>query len=91
MKRCEYKVPGGKLICAKAETKNNKITFLQFTGDFFLLPETDLEDLERLLMGTSTDPDEITEKIVGFLKERKTVIAGAKPEDFAHVLKEAIK
>jgi lipoate-protein ligase A len=91
MKRCEYKVPGGKLICAKAETQDNKITFLQFTGDFFLQPETDLEDLERHLIGTSTDPKEITQKIVDFLNKRKTIIAGAKPEDFAHVLNTALK
>ncbi len=91
MKRCEYKVPGGKLICAKAETKNNKITFLQFTGDFFLLPETDLEDLERHLIGAKTDSEELKGKIVKFLTDRKTVIAGAKPEDFAHVLNEALK
>jgi len=91
MKRFEYKVPGGKLLCAKAETKNDKITFLQFTGDFFLLPETDLEDLENMLIGISTDSDVLTEKIVDFFRERKTVIAGAKPEDFAYVLNNALK
>jgi hypothetical protein len=91
MKKCEYKVPGGKLICAKVETQDNKITFLQFTGDFFLLPETDLEYLERNLLENSTNPNEINRKIVKFFKKRRTVIAGAKPEDFAHVLNMAIK
>jgi lipoate-protein ligase A len=42
MKRCEYKVPGGKLLCAKVEVENDRITWLQISGDFFLLPETDL-------------------------------------------------
>ena len=91
MKRYEYKVPGGKLICAKVQTKDNSILFLQFTGDFFLLPETDLEELEKHLIGTSTDPDNISEKIVSFLKKKETVIAGAKPEDFVHVLNNALK
>ena len=91
MKRYEYKVPGGKLLCAKVKTEDNKISFIQFTGDFFLLPETDLEDLENQLMGDRIDADKITEKIIGFFQERKTVIAGAKPEDFAYVLNNALK
>ena len=91
MKRYEYKVPGGKLLCAKVKTENNKISFIQFTGDFFLLPETDLEDLEKQLIGISTNPDTISKKIVSFFKDRKTVIAGAKSEDFAFVLNNALK
>jgi len=91
MKRFEYKVPGGKLLCAKVKTDENKISFIQFTGDFFLLPETDLEDLENQLIGANIDTEKITEKIVDFFNTRKTVIAGAKPEDFANVLKNALK
>ena len=91
MKRYEYKVPGGKLLCAKVETTDDKVSFIQFTGDFFLLPETDLEDLEIKLIGISTDSEVITEKIVNFFNERNTVIAGAKPEDFAYVLNNALK
>ena len=61
------------------------------TGDFFLLPETDLEELEKHLIGNTTDPDNISKKIVSFLKKKETVIAGAKPEDFVHVLNNALK
>ena len=91
MKRCDYKVPGGKLLCAKVETKDDTISFIQFTGDFFLLPETDVEDLERQLIGTKVDPVLIKEKIVSFFTKRKTVIAGAKPEDFAYTLNKALE
>jgi len=91
MKRCEYKVPGGKLLCAKVETQDDKISFLQFTGDFFLLPETDLETLEKKLIGQKTDSDGLMKTITGFFAEKKTTIAGAKPEDFAYVLNEALK
>ena len=91
MKRCEYKVPGGKLLCAKVETKDDKIAFLQFTGDFFLLPETDLETLEKKLIGQKTDPEGLKKTITSFFAEKKTTIAGAKPEDFAYVLNEALK
>lgn len=91
MKRSEYKVPGGKLLRAKVETKYHFIAFIQITGDFFLLPETDLEDLERQLVGMKADPESIKEKIVSFFISRKTVITGASPEDFAYVVETAIK
>ena len=90
MRRYEYKVPGGKLICSKVEIDKDVISFVQFTGDFFLLPETDLEDLENELIGVSIDSNVIAEKIVSFFGERKTVIAGAKPKDFAYVLNNAL-
>ena len=90
MKRYEFKVPGGKLVCAKVETLDNRIVFLQVTGDFFLLPETDLEDLEKQLHGVEADPEAIKNKVVCFFVERKTVIAGASPMDFAYVINKAI-
>jgi len=61
LKRFEYKVPGGKLLVAKVKTKDNHISFIQITGDFFLLPETDLEDLERKLVGIHATPEIIKE------------------------------
>ncbi len=90
MKRCEYKVPGGKLLCAKVEVEDGMIVWLQISGDFFLLPETDLEDLEGQLLGMETASESIKEKIVSFFNERKTTIVGASPEDFAHVINTAI-
>ena len=91
LKRYEYKVPGGKLLRAKIITKEDKIIFLQVTGDFFLLPETDLEKLETQLVGMSTNQDIVEEKIFTFFSEKKTIIAGATPKDFAHVIVSALK
>ena len=90
MKRCEYKVPGGKLICAKVEVEDGRIASLQISGDFFLLPETDLEDLEGQLLGMEIISESIKEKVSTFFEERKTTIVGASPEDFAHVINTAI-
>ena len=90
MKRCEYKVPGGKLLCAKVEVEDDRIIWLQISGDFFLLPETDLEDLEGQLLGMKIAPDLIKEKVVSFFMEKKTTIVGASAEDFAHVINTAI-
>lgn len=91
MKRFEYKVSGGKLLCARVKTKDNQISFIQITGDFFLLPETDLEELERKLIGIHATPEILKEKVVNFFNSRNTVITGASPEDFAYVIEAAIK
>ncbi len=90
MKRCEYKVPGGKLLCAKVEVDGGKISKIMISGDFFLLPETDLEDLETQLIGLSVDPEVIKGKVVGFFGERKTTLVGASADDFAHVINSVI-
>lgn len=90
MKRCEYKVPGGKLVRAKVEVEDGKIKKLQISGDFFLLPETDLEDLEGQLVGMETSPDLIKEKVVSFFTDRNTTLVGASAEDFAYVINTAI-
>ncbi len=90
MGRSEYKVPGGKLLRAKAEKEAGRISFLQVSGDFFMSPETDLEELEAELVGGPSDPDAVTKEITGFFRERGTVITGASPEDFARVVIEAL-
>lgn len=90
MKRFEFKVPGGKLIRAKVKIAGGKITKLQISGDFFLLPETDLEELEDQLIGIGVDPETITEKVNGFFEMKKTTIVGASPDNFAHVINSAI-
>jgi len=91
VKRFEYKVPGGKLIRVKLEVETGKIKFLQFTGDFFMQPETDLEELEVMLIGSSVDFATIESTIHGFFSKKKTVITGASPSDFAYVINNAVK
>ena len=91
MGRSEYKVPGGKLLRAKAEAEGGKIKFIQVTGDFFMTPETDLEDLEARLYGMSCDPEAVRGAVCDFFRERGTVITGASPEDFAHVIISALE
>lgn len=91
MGRSEYKVPGGKLLRAKAESKAGNITFIQVTGDFFMTPETDLEDLEELLLGAPSDPEAVREAVCSFFRDRETTITGASPEDFCRVIISALK
>jgi lipoate---protein ligase len=91
VKRFEYKVPGGKLLRAKVETAEGLISFIQITGDFFMEPETDLEKLEARLKGSPSEPDSVDSVVKSFFAEKKTVMAGACPEDFAYVVKQALK
>ena len=91
MGRSEYKVPGGKLLRAKAEAEAGKIKFLQVSGDFFMNPETDLEELEAELIGGPSDADVVKKTVKGFFEEKGTVITGASPGDFAKVITEALE
>ncbi len=91
MKRFEYKVPGGKLIRAKVEVDAGRITFLQLTGDFFMEPETDLEELETKLTGFKAEPEYVTATVLSFFTSHKTMIAGATPKDFAYVINQALR
>jgi len=89
--RSEYKVPGGKLLRAKAEAEAGRITFIQVTGDFFMTPETDLEELERRIRGGPADPEAVLEAVCSFFRERGTIITGASAEDFARVIISALE
>jgi len=91
VKKFEYKVPGGKLLRAKVEAEDGKIRFLQLTGDFFMEPETDLEELEVRLIGSRAEPALIEVAVKEFFAGKKTMIAGAAPADFAYVINQALK
>ena len=91
MKRFEYKVPGGKLLRVKLKVEDEKITFLQLTGDFFMEPETDLEELEVRLVGSKAEPVLIEATVKSFFSGRKTMIVGVSPSDFAYIINQALK
>jgi lipoate-protein ligase A len=90
MGKSEYKVPGGKLLRAKAEIEEGSIVFLQVTGDFFMNPETDLEQLERELIGSPVEYGKIRNTVEAFFSSRGTEITGASPEDFVIVIVKAL-
>jgi lipoate---protein ligase len=91
MKRFEYKVPGGKLIRVKLEIEDNIIRSIQLTGDFFMLPENDLEELETKLIGLQSNPQQIERTVIAFFTNKKTTIAGASSSDFAYVINQALR
>lgn len=51
----EYKVIGGKLVVADLEVHNDRIQAASISGDFFLEPDTALENINQALIGLSAD------------------------------------
>jgi lipoate-protein ligase A len=49
--RGEYKVPGGKLVAVDVETEGERLSSVAVSGDFFLEPDTALEDIDAALLG----------------------------------------
>ncbi|MDN3310816.1 lipoate--protein ligase family protein [Microbacterium oryzae] len=47
----EYKVPGGKLVVVDLEVEAGRISSFHLAGDFFLEPDTALEDINRAVTG----------------------------------------
>ena len=91
MSRAEYKVPGGKLIRVRVETETGRIRGIKFTGDFFLHPETDLEELERHLIGVEAEAEAVREMITKFFEKRGTILVGVSPGDFVKVVLKALR
>lgn len=55
-----YKVPGGKLVVVDLESTSNVISAASINGDFFLEPDSLLEDLNQALVGLSVNADHAT-------------------------------
>jgi lipoate-protein ligase A len=81
-----YKVPGGKLIKVKVESKDDCIQEITLLGDFFLHPEHVLDEIEESLLGIRLSKDVIVEKLKAVLDENSATIIGADAEDFAEAI-----
>lgn len=82
--QADYKA--GKLIRVTAELIGEKILNLTFSGDFFMLPESKLKDLEKKLKNLTLDKSRVLERIKAFYEENKVQTPGIKPEDFAEAV-----
>lgn len=81
-----HKVPGGKLIKIKVESKDDSIWEITILGDFFLHPEYVLDEIEESLMGVQLSEDVIAEKIKSVLEKNHATLIGAKAGDFAKAI-----
>ncbi|UCD44705.1 MAG: hypothetical protein JSV27_11420 [Candidatus Bathyarchaeota archaeon] len=85
MGRAEYKVPGGKLLAAETAALEGRLTSVKVTGDFFMHPETAIEELEEHLTGIPLE--EMEKAVENFFKGRGVALYGVASEDFSHVLR----
>lgn len=55
----EYKMPGGKLIVADLDVRDDRLANVSISGDFFLEPDTALAAIDAALEGLPADSDEV--------------------------------
>ncbi|MCL1840568.1 MAG: lipoate--protein ligase family protein [Propionibacteriaceae bacterium] len=72
----EYKVRGGKLVRADVETQDGRITAARVFGDFFLEPDSALEDIDAALIGlpASSSAEQIAAAVAARLDPRTRLI-----------------
>lgn len=56
----EYKVPGGKLVVVDLEVRDGRIDGFHLAGDFFLEPDSALDDIDRAVNGLPETADVAT-------------------------------
>jgi hypothetical protein len=54
----EYKMPGGKLVVIDLDVRAGRLAAVQLSGDFFLEPETALQQINSTLEGMPQDASE---------------------------------
>ncbi|WP_029138024.1 lipoate--protein ligase family protein [Nakamurella lactea] len=74
--RGEYKVPGGKLVVVELEVVDERLTNVHLSGDFFLEPDSALEDIDAALTGMPADASaqQLADAIEGALDDTVALI-----------------
>ncbi|HIE33664.1 MAG TPA: lipoate--protein ligase family protein [Candidatus Altiarchaeales archaeon] len=77
-----YKSSGG-LIRIRADIQENKINDIMITGDFFIFPDSRIEEIENALEGKELNLDEIRNTIDEILKDSQSTL---ETEDFVNAI-----
>jgi lipoate-protein ligase A len=88
----EYKVPGGKLVVVDLEVVDGRISGFRLAGDFFLEPDTALEQIDAAVTGLPADADAsaIAAAVRGALPEGAQML-GFSPEGVATAIRRALQ
>jgi lipoate-protein ligase A len=78
-----HKAPGG-LIRATFETKDDRLAWVSFSGDFFFYPAEKLESLESALVGASLK--DVEQTITDFYAAERIESPGMTPSDLTKAL-----
>ncbi|NTW38946.1 MAG: lipoate--protein ligase family protein [Cellulomonadaceae bacterium] len=89
--RGEYKVPGGKLVAVDVEVADGRLSRVAVNGDFFLEPDTALEDIDAALLGmpAASSVAQLTTMIDSVLGDGVTMV-GFTPEAVAIAVRRAL-
>ena len=84
MGTAEFKVPDGKLVEAKVKISGEKISEIRISGDFYMHPEEEIEELEKSLLGIPVE--KVSESVFKFFKKKRITLVGVEPRDFVKVI-----
>jgi lipoate-protein ligase A len=79
------KTPGG-LLRVTAVNRQDRLSDVQLSGDFFFYPAQRLSDLERALEGVPVESEAILSTVQAFYNQYQVESPGMRPENFAEVL-----
>jgi lipoate---protein ligase len=79
------KLPGG-LVRVNAISEAGRLRDVHISGDFFVYPANALQELEKALEGTTTQPDELRDAIQDFYNQSAITTPGILPEQLVEVL-----
>lgn len=80
-----------KMIRVTMEIAFDKIRDILISGDFFMIPEQALPKLEKELVGSSIDRDEILNIIKQFYNKVEVRTSGVEPVDFVEAIMKAVE
>lgn len=86
-----HKAEGGKMVRICLELEGNTVKRAAFTGDFFMEPDEEIDELVAEIKGATADTDEIRERILHFFDSREIFLFGVSPEDFVSVTLKAME
>lgn len=86
----EFKSPLG-IIRAEVEIQEGKISKIEFTGDFFVYPESRLQEIEERLKGSRTDREILIERIQSFYDSVDVKTPLLKPAHWVKAIERALE
>ncbi|MDH4215045.1 MAG: hypothetical protein OEV85_14105 [Candidatus Thorarchaeota archaeon] len=90
MKTIDYKIPQGKMLKIKVKFEGRIIESICILGDFFLHPESTIEDIEQGIKGCEVNIELISSKIQKILDRSNAVLIGASAIDIAKAIERAL-
>ncbi|MDQ1278779.1 MAG: lipoate---protein ligase [Thermoproteota archaeon] len=85
-----YKAAKG-LIRVNVRVETGKIREVVISGDFFMYPEDELWEMEKLLIGSKADRITILSSIRLFYDKTKVLTPGVTPEDFTEAIMRGVE